>query len=446
MNPEVYMGTPSGNHSSTVIATDKLYPSGKMITFRHACFLCFLILTQLTKAQYVRQGEDPVDHIMDQGPITLPFRMVSNLIILPVQINDSDTLQFIFDTGLENSTICELEADEVLELKQAREVLVREIGHNNPAHAIQSRGNSLKIGDISIEDQEYLILTRNVLQLSSKMGTKIHGLINMQAFQEYMIEIDYERKLLTIYEPGYFNEHKNLDGYASLQMEINNTTPCIHTTIFTKDGASRPVKLMLDTGAGYALSLNTGSLQGFTIPETSRDCFIGYSIDGNIEGKIGRIKGMDIGPYNLPDLLVSFPDSQAVSSEGTIQVQNGIIGSELLRRFNLIFDYPDKKIHIIANNAFRDKYQYNISGLDIRMPVPGEHRYIIAGIRGQSRAEGAGIMPGDEILSINGTPASLLSLDEIYKSLQGNHGKKIRMELLREDKRIQANFRLEKYI
>lgn len=383
---------------------------------------------------------------MDQGPVTLPFHMVNKLLILPVQINDSDTLQFIFDTGLENSIICELEAGEVLELKQAREVLVRGIGHDNPVDAILSRGNSLKIGDISFGDQEYLILSSNLLQLSRKMGTKIHGLMNMQAFQEYLIEIDYERKLLTFYEPAYFSEHKNLDGYTSLQMDINNNSSFINATIFTNDGASRQVKLMLDTGAGYALSLDAGSLPGYTIPETSRDCFIGYPIDGNIDGKIGRIRGMDIGPYNLPDLLVSFPDSQAFMPDETVQEQNGIIGAELLRRFNLILDYPDKKIHIIPNNAFREEFHYNMSGLDIRIPVPDEHRYIIAGIRGQSRAEGAGIRPGDEILSINGTPATRLNLDEIYKSLQGDHGKKIRMELLREDKRIRANFRLEKYI
>jgi C-terminal processing protease CtpA/Prc len=87
-----------------------------------------------------------------------------------------------------------------------------------------------------------------------------------------------------------------------------------------------------------------------------------------------------------------------------------------------------------------------MSGLYIHIPVPDEHQYIIAGIREQSRAELAGIKPGDEILSINGTPASRLNLHEIYKSLHGNQGKKIRMELLRKDERIRANFRLEKYI
>lgn len=76
-----------------------------------------------------------------------------------------------------------------------------------------------------------------------------------------------------------------------------------------------------------------------------------------------------------------------------------------------------------------------MSGLEILAPDPFEHLYFIAGVRKQSKAELAGIRPGDEILSINGTPTIQLHLDEIYHNLLGNEGKKIR-----------AHFRLEKYI
>ncbi len=416
-----------------------------MFPLRHICFLCLLLYGQLAMAQDVQQGDKPIVHAWE-GPVTLPFRMVNKLILIPVQINGSDTLQFILDTGLENSIICELEADDVLELKHASEVMIRGIGSADPIDAIQSKGNSLRVGEITIQDQDYIILSSNVLQLSRKMGTKIHGLLNMHAFQEYMIEIDYDRRLLTFYEPGYFREHKNLDGYSSLRMDIKNAAPFIDATIFTNDGTSRPVKLMLDTGAGNALSLDTGSLPGYSIPDSSRDGYLGCSINGNIEGKVGRIRGMDIGPFHLQDVLVSYPDSQVVLLNEAVQGRNGSLGSELLRRFNMILDNPDKKIHIMANSAFDDEFHYDMSGLEILVPVPDEHRYIIAGIRKQSRAELAGISPGDEILTINGIPTIQLNLDEIYKYLLGNDGKKIRLELLRGDKKIRASFRLETYI
>jgi len=129
-----------------------------------------------------------------------------------------------------------------------------------------------------------------------------------------------------------------------------------------------------------------------------------------------------------------------------VQGHNGSLGSEFLRRFNMILDYPDKKIHIMANSAFHDEFHYDMSGLEIQVPVPDKHRYIIAGIRKQSRAEMAGIRTGDEILTINGTPITQLNLDEIYKYLLRDDGKKIRLELLREGIKFRANFRLERYI
>jgi hypothetical protein len=415
-----------------------------MISSRFICLLGLLMLGRL--AIEAQQVEKPVMDWQQKDYVSIPFRLVNKLILIPVQINGSDTLQFIFDTGLENSIICELETDEVLYLKNVREVRVRGIGSNNTIDAIQSSGNSLSIGDITLEDQDYIVLSSNVLQLSRKMGTKIHGLLNMRAFSAYIIEIDYDLQLLTFYQPGYFRVNKNLEGHASLQMHLKNGTPCIDVTIFPEKGLSYPVKLMLDTGAGNALSLEAGSLPGYAIPPASRKCILGYGINGNIKGKVGRMLGVNMGPYHLQDVLVSYPDPQAVGPDRNEYGQNGSLGSEFLRRFNIILDFPGEKIHIMANSAFEDGFHYNMSGLEILVPVPDEHRYIIAGVRLRSKAESAGIRSGDEILSINGIPSNRLSLDEIYKSLLGNHGKKIRLELMREGKRFRIHFRLEKYI
>jgi hypothetical protein len=381
-----------------------------------------------------------------QDPVSLPFSLVNNLILIPVQINGSDTLQFIFDTGLDNSIICELGRDETLELKDAREVLVQGPGSADPIEAFQSKGNNLRVGDISIQDQNYIILASNVLQISRKMGTRIHGLLNMKAFQDYIVEIDYDRKLLTLHQSCYFSEQKDLDGYTTLQMDMINSIPYIPAAIFTNDTTCRPVKLMLDTGSGNALSLDTGSLPGYSIPDGSRDGYLGYGINGQVEGKIGRITGMDIGPFHLENVLVSYPDSMPDVLHERAAGHNGSLGAEFLRRFNLILDGPGNKIHIMANGAIDEEFRFDMSGLELQVPVPDEHRYIIVGIRKQSEAERAGIMPGDEILSINGIPAIQLNLDEIYHYLLGNDGRKIRLELLREGKKTRASFQLRKYI
>ncbi len=417
-----------------------------MFPRKHICLLGLFVIGQWAMAQDIPQEFQPVELRWDQGSTRVPFRMVNKLILIPVLINGSDTLQFILDSHLENSLICELYADEVLELKNAREVQVRGTGPGNSIDAIQSRGNSMSIGNLIIPDQDYLILSKNLLQLSRKMGTRVHGLLSIHAFKEYIIEINYDLRQLSLYKPAYFRELNKLDGYTSLRMDIQNDAPCIDVTILANNHTAYPVKLMLDTGTGNALSLGTSSLSGYSLPEESRDACLGYGINGNVRGKVSRIKGVDIGPYHLYGVLVSHPDSQVVALSENEDLRNGSLGSEFLRRFNMIIDYPDKKIHIKANNAFNDEFHYDMSGLEIQVPHPDKHRYFIAGVHKQSRAERAGIRPGDEILTINGIPSIQLGLDEIYKSFLGSEGKKIRLELLRADKKIRASFRLEKYI
>jgi hypothetical protein len=246
------------------------------------------------------------------------------------------------------------------------------------------------------------------------------------AFQEYIIEIDYDRQCLTFYKPCYFWEHKSLDGFTTLRMDVKNTIPLIEVSILTNDATFLPLILMLDTGAGNALSLNPSSMPGYSIPVSSRD--------GNMNGKVGWIREVLFGPFQPHDVLADCDDNQPVANNKEGVGHNGSLGEEFLRRFNMILDYPDKMIHIMRNSDFEDGFHHDMSGLEILAPDPCEHRYLITGVRKQSKAELAGIRPGDEILSINGTPAIQLHLDEIYHDLLDNEGRKIR-----------AHFRPEKY-
>jgi hypothetical protein len=304
-------------------------------------------------AQTVSEYPGPLP---DKGYMTLPFRVVNRLILLPVQINGSDTLQFIFDTGIENSFICELEPDEAIELNQAREVRISHSSSRDTIDAIQSSGNRLRIGDLGLDDQEFIIFTRNLLQLSRRMGTRVHGLLNLQAFTGFITEIDYERQLMTLYQPGYFRDNKSLEGYVSLRMDLAGGVPCIAATVLPEKGISHPVKLILDTGAGHALSLDAGSVPGYSLPATSQPAFLGWDFSGPVSGRVARISGVEMGPYHLREVQVSYPDQQASFSGNTGEGPNGRLGAEVLRRFKLILDFPAGRIHLQASEAFGDAF------------------------------------------------------------------------------------------
>lgn len=371
--------------------------------------------------------------------------MANNLIILSARINDSDTLNFILDTGLKNSIICELSTGEILDLQEAREIRVMGLGAGSPTEAIHSAGNVLQLGGFEFPGQDFVVLSDNILQLSRKMGTRIHGLLSMQVFHGYIVEIDYENRYISITTPESFGLSEPME-YASLPLQMESGKPFLVVTITDDEGNSFPVKLLLDSGASNALWLDINSLDGFHMPEKSRHCYLGCGISGEVKGFLSRMRQADIGPFSLKDVLVSFPDSLAIAQQEPIPGRNGSLGSEILKRFDVILDFPGKMIHIRPNHNFQHKFEHDMSGVEVISEIPDGPVYIISRVREGSTAHKAGIREGDRILSLNNHPASAFSLDDIYRNFLGQEGEIVRMVILRGEKKLTVNFLLEEYI
>jgi C-terminal processing protease CtpA/Prc len=87
-----------------------------------------------------------------------------------------------------------------------------------------------------------------------------------------------------------------------------------------------------------------------------------------------------------------------------------------------------------------------MSGIEVMARVPDQPDYMISRVQDDSPAAEAGVCVGDRIISINNTRAADLTLDKIYKFLTGPEGKKIRMQLIREEEKIKLIFSLKKII
>ena len=255
----------------------------------------FLIPSLLTAQEHLDTTVDGDGQLYFSQPgqnrLSLPFRLVNNLIILPVQINGSDTLFFILDTGLKNSIICELSTGETLNLKSARDIQLMGLGSGGSMDAIQTSGNIIEIGSLTGENQDFVVLTENVLQLSRKLGTRVHGILSLQAFQAFVIEINYDKKLITFYSPGTAPRYKES---TSLPMDLNQGKPYIDLSITSLDGISYPVRLLLDTGASNSLWIDIETIPGFKLPDDSRKCCLGCGISGDVEGHISRMSEIHI--------------------------------------------------------------------------------------------------------------------------------------------------------
>jgi membrane-associated protease RseP (regulator of RpoE activity) len=203
---------------------------------------------------------------------------------------------------------------------------------------------------------------------------------------------------------------------------------------------------MLDTGASNSLWLYRSTLPDFNIPSGVNKSFLGSGLSGDVYGYLSRFDMISIDRFELEDVLVSIPDSTSIEYAIGSDKRNGSLGAEVLRRFNVIIDYPNELITLSKNNKYSEPFSYNRCGIEILCPYPGINVYQVAQVYTNSPAERAGIRKHDLIISIDGIDANDLSLNEIYKLFQAKAGKKIKILIDRSGQRIKFSFELEEYI
>lgn len=374
--------------------------------------------------------------------ITIDFKTASNLIIIPVIINDSDTLNFILDTGVRFPIITELPYVNRLNLNYMQPVPINGLGEGESLTAYRSGNNTMKIEGLVSYDQEIHMVIDENFQISQILGVPVHGLIGFDLFKDFIAEIDYNVNKLTLIKPKYYKDRvNNKDIVMPLHFEHNK--PYVRTTIMTDENESVPVKLLVDTGASDAIWLSTSSDERIQVPDRHIESFLGRGLNGDLYGKKGRIGGIWVGPLILYEPIVAYPEESLVD-QIISDDRNGTLGAEILRRFYVTIDYPNSQIKLRPTNKVKEEFNYNMSGLDISNPFPGMPVFTIDKVREDSPAFHAGLMEHDQILSVNRTNHRMLSLNDINLLLQSKEDRKISMTVLREGKEISANFSLQK--
>jgi hypothetical protein len=93
--------------------------------------------------------------------------------------------------------------------------------------------------------------------------------------------------------------------------------------------------------------------QKFNLPAETEDYYLGRGLSGDINGKKGKISKVIIGQYELGNVNAAFAPAEVRSKQ---KGADGVISNNLLRRFNLIFDYSNRKMYIKPNSFFKEPF------------------------------------------------------------------------------------------
>ncbi len=349
-----------------------------------------------------------------------PFTQISGgIIILKAQLdNFPDSLNFVFDTGSGGISLDSVTAN-YLNLKiEKSEKTIRGIGGIKMvefAYDHQLRFKGLQVQHLDFHINDYELLT-------SVYGVKIDGIIGYSFLRRYIVRLDYDNLVLEIYTPGTFKYPKG--GY--LLKPNFSTLPLQSASI--NDERIINSRFIFDTGAGLSFLLSKDFVDDSTVFKKSRKFYPTQAegLGGKRQMTIAVAKEVKIGPYKFKRVPIHvFEDDFNVTSYPLL---GGIIGNDILRRFNVILNYPEQSIHLKPNSHFTESFDYSYTGLGIYL-LDGEIRVI--DIMKGSPGDKAGFLPGDIIFSVETNASKNI---QTYKNLFQNSIGKIKVVVFRDQK------------
>ena len=403
----------------------------------------------------------------------IKFQLINNLIVFPVEVNGVE-LSFLLDTGVSKTIIFNsLQGIDTLRVNDTEKIFLRGLGDGQPIEAIKSRKNLFKIGDAINVNQTLYVIFDTSMDFAPRLGVPIHGIIGYDLFKDFVVELNYASKYIKLFDTSKYQE-KLCKSCQKMDLEFYNSKPYLTAELEVNDKRT-PIKLLIDSGGSDALWLFEDQEKQIGPKENNYfEDFLGSGLSGSIYGKRSKISRLYLKSFVFEDVNVAYPDSASIHYARKFVDRNGSISSELLKRFNLRFDYGRGSLILRKNGNFKNPFSYNKSGItieygDVRLVKERERNkyedsdttenipiivvttfkysfkpaFTIVQLRRNSPAHKAGLQLGDVILTINNHQSYEFTLQEMLEHFYGKNGKKIKLRIDRDGRMLNFEFRLE---
>lgn len=186
-------------------------------------------------------------------------------------------------------------------------------------------------------------------------GVPVAGLLGYDFIAGAVMHIDYYHGTVEAIAPGSFTPPA---GAVMLPIRLDDGVPVIECTI----GSAAAKDFIVDTGADRSMIFSTFaqahprdvSDQGSEDDSTALPFMDKiYGVGGKVRVHSVQVSSLSLGAIRLPDWL--FQVSQdAPSFEG--DDYDGLIGQDVLRNFDVYFDYGRSQMYLVPNERYRQRW------------------------------------------------------------------------------------------
>lgn len=365
--------------------------------------------------------------------VEIPFEYTNNFIILTVQFNGFLPLKFIFDTGAEHTILSKREISDMFNVSYEREFRVTGSDLKTELVAYLARRIRFDIPEKAVApSMDILVLQEDYFRFEEYAGINVHGIMSANAFSRYVMRINYDRKMITLYDREHFKMKE--DGFEAVPLEVFRNKIYMKARIGMAPDSVAPVKLLIDTGAGLPLLLFSDTHPLLHPPANAISSNIGMGLGGYLEGFTGRIREIDLGAFAQQNVVTYFQTLDSLHNSEHLNKRNGLIGNTLLNRFFVVLDYQAATMWLKPSRNFRNAFVYDRSGLNLIASGASFNHFTVQSVLPGSPAAEADIRKGDEVVRVGFLPTTFSSLADLQHTFQKKAGKKLKVVIRRNGK------------
>lgn len=327
--------------------------------------------------------------------VHIPFTTNGYQTYLELKVNNSsETVCFVFDTGCGGTVIdksfleqCNIKLEDTKEeMATATNVVSVDVSLNNTIH----------LNDFSIDSVKFFV--ENLSHLSTAPnGKKVAGVIGFDMLNDYVVLINHVKNYIELYPSGtkLFTTACTIPIYL-----YENELPAFEAKI-VNEGKELPVHFIFDSGASFTTALSSNFIANNNFEQRLKKKVqipvIGGAESASAINYLSSLNKLQFGDFTFEDVPVNF----STSANGAMANNeiDGVIGFDLIKKFDVVLDYQNKYIRLIQNKNYKTPLNYNLTGLSLRT---NDNLVTVWNVMDSSPAKNSGMIAGDNILSVDG--------------------------------------------